>query len=741
MSFSHLKGLPWPRARGCVLYCWLLLVIPAVSFVTLSPLSAAEKPPPQIIILNSYHTGFTWSDGEMAGVLQELRRVYPKIDPAIEYLDTKRFPMAEYLLKMKDYLASKYRGRKFDLVIALDNAALELALGHRQELFPESPIVFAGINDFTPAMLTGQKKVTGVAEILDTEGTLKIALALHPKITEIFVVTDDTISGKAARQEIKAVMLRLPANVQFKFAPPATMAELIEQIKRLPATAIIFIAGFATDKAGQTFSAAEGVRRLTQEAKVPAYIVHEARLGHGSVGGNLLGGGEEGRRAGEIALRVLAGEDPARIPVDTKSTARPMFDYRQMARFKIPLGALPPGSIVIHRPSSFYEIHQSWVWGTFGAILTLGLVVLVLGVNVIRRRRAENELQHHLNFIQNLLDTIPNPVFYKDTAGVYQGCNEALKKFLGLTQKEIIGKTVFDTYPKELAEKYAAMDQQLFDHPGVQVYEFIMDKPDGTRRNFIFNKATFLDSHGALGGLIGVMTDITECKQAEEEVRHQREELRALASRLSEIQESERQELARELHDKVCQNLTSINIALETLMIRAQREPIDQLMCRLANVGAIAEKASEITRNIMESLRPTVLDHYGLIGGLRQLGSQLSHQMDIKLEVQGEDADIRLNPQVEIALFRIAQEALNNVAKYARASHLVLTQEVDQDTVRMVIADNGVGFDPSLVDQPKGGRGWGLMTMNERAMAVGGHCSIESQPGQGTRVVVEVPCE
>ena len=657
MTCSQVRIFHWPKARASLLLCGLIMVLLLVSFfASLSVLFAAEQPsPPKVIILNSYHPGFTWSDNELVGVLQELRRVYPNLDPAIEYLDTKHFPSDEYLLRVKDYLARKYHGQKFDLIIVLDNPALEMVLAHRPELFPETPVVFAGINDFTPAMLAGQEKVTGLAEILDIEGTLKMALDLHPGTTEIFVITDDTISGKSAKREVRAVLPRLPAGVHVEFAPPATMAELVEHIKRLPATAIVFITGFATDKAGQTFSMAEGVSRLTQEAKIPVYIVHEGRLGYGAVGGMLLGGREEGRLAGKIALRVLTGTDPASIPVEMKSPTRPMFDYRQLARFKIPESALPTGSIIINRPSSFYQVNKSLVWGTSGVVLALGLVITVLSISITRRRRAESSLReseerfralvenislgitlidpdyriamtnpaqgklfhkpvseligqkcfrvfekresvcshcpgtiamatgkkaeveakgfldngnvitsriqafprfgpdgqitgfielieeitqkkqlelerkHHFDFLQNLLNTMPNLVFFKDAAGVYKGCNQAMEEFLGLSKEEIIGKTVFDLYPKDLAIKYEAMDQELFHHPGIQVYEFDMERSDGARRRFISNEATFLDREGGLGGLIGVMTDITERKEAEEALRTSEERYRTVA--------------------------------------------------------------------------------------------------------------------------------------------------------------------------------------------------------------------
>ena len=272
-----------------------------------------------------------------------------------------------------------------------------------------------------------------------------------------------------------------------------------------------------------------------------------------------------------------------------------------------------------------------------------------------------------------------------------------------------------------------------FDH------EYRIIHPDGSVRWIYERGFPVKDEQGHYYMMTGVATDITARKQAEAEIIRQREELRGLAAQLAQVEEAERQQLARELHDQVCQNLASINIALESIMIRARRESTDQLLSRLSNIGAVAEQTGEIVRNIMEGLRPTVLDHYGLMGGLRQWGDQFSQRTGIDLEVLGEEADCRLQPNVELALFRIAQEALNNVAKHAKASHVALTKEIDQDRVRLVIADNGSGFDQDIVDHPKEGRRWGLITMTERAMAVGGTCRIESQPGQGTRVVIEVP--
>lgn len=140
-------------------------------------------------------------------------------------------------------------------------------------------------------------------------------------------------------------------------------------------------------------------------------------------------------------------------------------------------------------------------------------------VDISERKLALQALHEKSLFLQRLIDTIPNPVFYKDTNGLYQGCNKAYEEYTGLTKEEIIGKIAYDIYPRELAQKYIEMDLALYREPGVQVYEYYFMRGDGSRRDVIFNKATYYNTDASVAGLLGVMVDITERKKAEESLR------------------------------------------------------------------------------------------------------------------------------------------------------------------------------------------------------------------------------
>jgi PAS domain S-box-containing protein len=155
--------------------------------------------------------------------------------------------------------------------------------------------------------------------------------------------------------------------------------------------------------------------------------------------------------------------------------------------------------------------------------------------DISERKRAERSLAEQVRFLQHLIDTIPSPIFFKDANGVYLGCNQSLAEFLGKPKGEIIGKTVFEIYPREHAEIFYQKDQALFQHPGTQIYEFMMERFDGTLRDFIFTKATFVNLAGKMAGLIGVMTDITERQQMEQALAVREREYRTLLENIPDL--------------------------------------------------------------------------------------------------------------------------------------------------------------------------------------------------------------
>jgi signal transduction histidine kinase len=226
-----------------------------------------------------------------------------------------------------------------------------------------------------------------------------------------------------------------------------------------------------------------------------------------------------------------------------------------------------------------------------------------------------------------------------------------------------------------------------------------------------------------------------ERDRAEQALERRTQELRALTARLAEAEEAERRRISRELHDQVGQSLTALGINLNIVRSQMGNSDTEPLAARLDDSLAMVEQTTDRIRHLMADLRPPVLDDYGLIAAVRWYCEQLAARTGIKCRVEGDEPEPRLPIATETALFRIAQEALTNVAKHARASEVTVSIVAKPRLVRVVVADEGIGFE--VADPPAHGR-WGLLTMAERAEAVGGECIIRSRPGEGTEVVVEV---
>jgi len=217
------------------------------------------------------------------------------------------------------------------------------------------------------------------------------------------------------------------------------------------------------------------------------------------------------------------------------------------------------------------------------------------------------------------------------------------------------------------------------------------------------------------------------------------ENLRYYARRITQSQESERKRIARELHDDTIQSLIALSRRLEGLA--TGEEPLPEAAAE--RIGELWRQTTEMIRRVREfsqNLRPSVLDDLGLLPTLEELTTDLERQAGLKTEFRAVGERRRLSSEVELTLFRIAQEALSNVRRHAKASKVTTTVELADSVARVRIEDDGVGFrPPKLTDDLRAEDGLGLIGMHERARLLGGSLQIESEPGVGTVVVAEVP--
>ncbi|WP_338668689.1 PAS domain S-box protein [Pseudodesulfovibrio methanolicus] len=384
--------MPQPD-RFSRVFCPLLLAALAL-WVLLAPATARASDSKQILLLNSFHQGYLWTDEVGRGLRDVLRPRETGITLHVEYMDTMRVEFnGRYEQQLMNVYAHKYRGVGLDLILATDNAAYEFLRRHHDELFPGIPVVFGGVNFFRPDQLKGHPLFTGVAEVLAARQTIDCALNLLPGTKTVYVINDYSCTGVAVRKSIEAQLLGLDPAIAVVFCGNSDLASILKHVDRLPANAMILLSVFNRDGSGRFYDKSEVAEAVSARAKVPVFGILQTDLGHGIVGGMLSNGHDQGQAMAQIALHVMAGRAPREIPVLQGSAYVPEFDYARLKRFDLNLAKLPAGSVTRNRPNSFYREHSGVLLGVAGFGILQSLIILALVLNITRRRRAEKELR------------------------------------------------------------------------------------------------------------------------------------------------------------------------------------------------------------------------------------------------------------------------------------------------------------------------------------------------------------
>lgn len=379
-----------------------------------------------------------------------------------------------------------------------------------------------------------------------------------------------------------------------------------------------------------------------------------------------------------------------------------------------------------------------------------------------------HELINQLRLLQTLIDAIPNPIFYKDASGLYQGCNRALEKCWGLSREEIIGKSPLDLFPPPVAAMFMKADEELFAQRGSQIYETQMHYVDGKNHDVIFYKATFNDVNGNLAGLIGTVIDITERKQAELERSRLMNELQRKNKELESIVYVASHDLRSPL----------INVQGFSRKLSKQCQEIDRILA----TAELDQKTGDMLRPILQENMPKALGFITgsiekmdtLLSGLLRLSrlgraaicyetldmqsvmAKIADSLTYQLEAAGARIEIAPLPPCMADAVQVTQvfsNLVDNAIKYRSPDRTLLIRifsESSNDGIRYIVEDNGIGIaDEHLEtiweifqrinasDIP--GEGLGLTLVRRIVDRLGGSISVQSQPGTGSRFTVTLP--
>jgi PAS domain S-box-containing protein len=381
-------------------------------------------------------------------------------------------------------------------------------------------------------------------------------------------------------------------------------------------------------------------------------------------------------------------------------------------------------------------------------------------VDITDLKGTEEKLRSNVAFLQNLMDAMPYPVFYKDTGGRYLGCNRVFEQFFGTLRKDIVGKTVYDLSPKDLADRHASADRELLSNPGTQSYEAAVQSTDGLRHEVIFHKATFCSPDGRLAGLIGSVLDVTKLKQAEEERR----------SAETQLRQAQKMEALGTLAGGIAHDFNNILGIIFGYTELARWSISDNLPVteKLDEVLKAANRAKDLVKQILAFSRQGEIEkkpvQVSLVfeEALKMLRATIPSTIDIRSDISSRSTVLGDPTQIHQVLMNLCTNAVHAMRDQVGTLEVTLVDiflepklgdpysELHEGLhVQLIVKDTGHGIGPAIMDrifdpffttkEAGVGTGLGLSVVHGIVKGHGGVIEVESEPGKGTMFKVLFP--
>ena len=365
--------------------------------------------------------------------------------------------------------------------------------------------------------------------------------------------------------------------------------------------------------------------------------------------------------------------------------------------------------------------------------------------------RSQDRLVQEGEYINTLLKRISDGVMLLDGNFVITDWNEGAEKIYGVQAKDAIGKPI---------QELITLTKSSFPESGFQTLretgqwngEIHKFSTTGEEKFLLAAISLIKNTKQSAVGCVAVMKDITYQKRKEYQLtetnqslehllqeqlvqtRDANRQLKQLNARLERTREEERKRISRELHDDLGQILTGARLHLSFITEELNvQDP--EMKDMLNNLLDILDKSIQSVRNLSMELRPGIVEDMGLFKAIEFHAKRFTTQTHIPVEILNDVEELEIDPSLSVHVFRIFQEALNNVSKHAQATKVRVTISMEDDFLTMQIADNGKGFDISSKDKST----LGLTSMRERSEILHGNCRVESQPGNGTTVYINMP--
>jgi signal transduction histidine kinase/ABC-type uncharacterized transport system substrate-binding protein len=690
--------------------------------------NTAAAEPKRVLLLHSFGPNFQ-AEEVFAGYLRtDLAEQSPyPLDRYEVSLEIARFTDGEQDEAFAGYLRGLFVTRPPDLIITMVSPAARFIQRHRLDLFPATPVIFAALDVRAIGDATLTANDTTVTVSTDQRAIIENIRRTLPATTTIAVVTGDAPIERFWVEELRQKVQPFEDRIDFVFLNDLSFAEMLTRVAALPPQSAIYYGDLVVDAQGIPHRQEEVLARLHAVANAPIFGQYDYQLGGGIVGGPLLSVRTLSLKTAEVAAQILAGTSPGHIETPPQKLAHPEFDWRELRRWGIRQASLPADSVIQFEEPTLWERYRWYILSAVGVSAFQGILIAGLLLNRLWLRRAHFRLQvsEEDMSLAALAAKLRFWVWDIERDEVRASASDWSSGNWHSARPVNFDYFMDVVHPDDRASLRRAIRGAL-EGDGRYEAEYRVMLPDSPVRWIAGRGRVEFDGNGEPTQLRATSIDITERRRAEEEARD-------LNGRLITVHEDERARLARALHDDITQRLALLAIDAG----RKEKGLGDAIACEaMRSIRHGLVQLSEDVHALSYGLHPAILEHLGLIEALKAECARFGAVEGIPTRFGATEDVGEPTAPVSLCLYRVAQEALRNVARHSNARSVEVALRAVDCELELAVQDNGVGFDSTRKqDRPS----LGLAGMRQRLSLVNGDLVIDSMLGVGTRIVARAP--
>ncbi len=714
----------------------------------------------RVLYINSYRPGYLWSDNILKG-MQSVFTKYENIEFDTIFLDSKTHLSNDYLDIFVRLLIQKYKNKKLDVVITSDDNAYNFYKKHRNEIAPEIPWIFCGINHISPDNVSRKDKIYGIDENRSVKKNIDMIMTIQPNVKNIVIVSDLTTTGKALSNEARKLRKYYSNKVKFKFVDDVTSEELCNILNTLSPESVVFLLVFAKDKNGQCYYDS-GKSIVLKNSAVPVYAFGDFSPNSKFLGGVITVGYDYGKLAAMQAIKLITNKQNDSTPLIQYPPLKSIVNYDNLKRFNLHNNFLPNHYVVLNKPKSLYLLYKEYkatMLSILFLILCLISIIIALAINIRLRKQTQKQLESEEERLRTTLYSIGDAVISTDNSGCIMAMNRMAEKLTGWTFHEASGKNIdkvlnFLDTTDDTGQSIHFSKRMSISGSNLQLNGYVIAKATKHKSMVHGSVNRILNLSDEVVGHVFVLHDITE--------QHKTEML---------LQQSQKMDSLGQLAGGVAHDFNNMLFAIlgSANLISKRVGDNEKLKKLVRNIINSSERASDLVAQLLMFSRKSkdVQNTLDVNKMIEDVISILLHSISKNIII---DSHLNATPANVIGDATRLQNAIINLGINARdampsggklsigTSNIFLDSSADPHMlidskpgyyVQIDVSDTGLGipreninkiFDPFFTTKEVGkGTGLGLSIIYSTIKDMNGTIHVYSEEGKGTAFKIFLP--